>query len=356
MGTADGVLERHLYAVPLDTPDPVPSPRRLTEEPGWHAVSVSDNGDRWVDTWSSRSHSPSVAVHSRDGGTISVLHEPSASAERAGMTVPDLLTLPAADGSTPIQVALFRAARAAEAPPGSSVVWVYGGPHSQYVCECWELTVEPYRQALVRAGFNVITADNRGTANRGLAFESSMAGWLGRVEIEDQSSVVEALAGRGEVDLERVGITGVSYGGYLTVMAMARRPDLFRAGVAGAPVVDWAGYDTAYTERYLGTPAAKADNYRRSSLPDVAGQVRGELLILHGTVDENVHPRHTQQLQEALEASGRDATVVMLPNERHQLARPSARRRWLTLALDHLRQALAEPGADSTVPRGQAAS
>jgi len=340
VGTADGVLERHLYTVPLDARKPVAKPRRLTAEAGWHAVTVSDDGNRWVDSWSTRRQPPWVVVRSRDESADVVIHEPSADALRAGLVVPDLTTLPAADGATSLQVAIFRPERPAGTPLVASVVWVYGGPHSQYVGECWDLTVEPYRQGLARSGFTVIVADNRGTANRGLAFESPIADAFGTVEVDDQVAVVEALAGRGEIDLDRVAITGSSYGGYLTVRAMSRRPDLFRAGVAGAPVVDWTGYDTAYTERYLGRPSSNPDGYRRASLLDAVASLRGQLLLIHGTVDENVHPRHTSRLLEALRAAGRDATVVLLPDQRHLVARPAAKRRWLRLALTHLRKAM----------------
>src|SRR5205823_4576064 len=154
----------------------------------------------------------------------------------------------------------------------------------------------------------------------------------------------------------QVAITGGSYGGYLTVMAIARRPDLFRAGATWAPVVDWKGYDTAYTERYLGMPTTNAEGYRRSSLLTYAGGLQRPLLVVHGTVDENVHPRHTERLQQALRANDRTATVVMLPNQRHTVRRPSARRRWLTLALDHLRRAMDRPAGSRAVRRGQAAS
>jgi len=358
LGTVDGVLERHLYTVPLDAQQPIARPMRLTAEPGWHAVKVSDDGKRWVDSWSSRTRPTQVVVRSREGDWEVIVHEASSDPDRAGLVVPELLTLPAADGATDLHVALFRAPSAAGAGPGPAVVWVYGGPHSQYVREAWELTVEPYRQALVRAGFTVVMADNRGTANRGLAFESSNAGAFGTVEIEDQVAVLEGLAAQGEVDLERVAISGTSYGGFLTVMAMSRRPDLFHAGVAGAPVVDWRGYDTAYSERYLGLPASNATGYRRSSLLSHVGGLSGRLLILHGAVDENVHPRHTAWLRDALRAAGRNATAVMLPDERHLLARPASRKRWLTLALGHLRDAMSRPGAGATnaAARGQAAS
>jgi dipeptidyl-peptidase-4 len=356
VGTADGVLERHLYTVPLDGRKPVAKPRRLTAEAGWHAVMVSDDGNRWVDTWSTRSRPPRVVVRSRDGSADVIIHEPSTDASRAGLVVPDVTTLPAADGATDLQVAIFRPQRPAGAPIGASVVWVYGGPHSQYVGECWDLTVEPYRQALARSGFTVVVADNRGTANRGLAFESPIAGALGTVEVDDQVAVLDSLARRGEVDLDRIAITGSSYGGYLTVRAMSRRPDLFRTGVAGAPVVDWSGYDTAYTERYLNRPSSNPDMYRRASLLDGVASFRGQLLLIHGSVDENVHPRHTSALVEALHAGGRDAAVVLLPNQRHLVARPAAKRRWLSLALRHLRTAMRQQssGTDAGARRSSA--
>ena len=362
VGTADGVLERHLYSVPLDAREPVAKPHRLTAESGWHVVTMSDDGNRWVDTWSSRRTPARVVVRSRDESPDVIVHEPSADPTRAGLIVPDLTTVPAADGATDIHVAIFRPQRPERAPVGGAVVWVYGGPHSQYVCEGWELTVEPYRQALVRSGFTVIVADNRGTANRGLAFESPIANAFGTIEVDDQVAVLEALARRGEVDLDRVGITGISYGGYLTVRAMIGRPGLFRAGVAGAPVVDWAGYDTAYAERYLGRPSTNPNGYRHASLLDGVASLRGRLMLLHGMVDENVHPRHTASLVEALHAAGRDASVVMLPNERHLVVRSAAKRRWLNLALTHLRNSMGREGQGPDVaarrssPRTQACS
>jgi dipeptidyl-peptidase-4 len=358
LGTADGVLERHLYTVPLNARKPVGKPKRLTTEPGWHAVTFSDEGNRWVDSWSSRARPPEVVVRSREGQEEVVLHRPSTDAERAGLVVPELTVLPAADGTTELHVALFRPPGTVQPSPGPTVVWIYGGPHSQYVKEAWELTVEPYRQALVRAGFNVVVTDNRGTAHRGLLFESTNAGAFGTVEIDDQVAVLEALAAHGEVDLEQLAISGTSYGGFMTVLAMSRRPDLFPVGVAGAPVVAWRGYDSAYTERYLGPPGDNPEGYQRSSLPGQVSGLSGRLLILHGTVDENVHPRHTAELVDALRAAGRDAVVVMLPDERHLLARRESRRRWLTLALDHLLGAMRPPTAEvggAAMP-GQAAS
>ncbi len=322
VGTADGVRERHLYAIPLDARQPITRPVRLTNEPGWHAIAVSDDGEAWADTFSDRSSAPRVVVRARNGQTKTIIHEPSADAASLGLVIPELLEVPADDG-TQLQVALFRPPDP-EATPPPAIVWVYGGPHSQHVGEWWETTMLPIYQALVRAGFAVVVADNRGTANRGLAFEAQIAGALGTVEVDDQARVVTFLADRGDLDAGRVGITGGSYGGYLTIMAMLRRSDLFRAGVALAPVVDWDGYDTAYTERYLGTPAANPTTYQEASLLPRVSALRGPLLVTHGAIDENVHLRHTQRLGEALAHVGRELDVVVLPGQRHLVSSPRA--------------------------------
>ena len=321
IGTADGVLERHLYAVSLDETRPVARPRRFTAEPGWHEVAVSEDGARWADSHSSRQVAPRVVVHARDGRPDLVIHEPTATAGALAIAMPDLLEI-AADDGTPLEVAVFRPTDPAGAPP-PAILWVYGGPHSQYVQDAWDLTIFPLRQALVAAGFAVVMADNRGTANRGLAFEAPIAGALGGGEIEDQARVVRVLADRGELDATRVGVTGGSYGGYLTIRALQRHPELFRAGVAVAPVVDWDGYDTAYTERYLGTPAANPAAYQEASLLPRAAELPDALLVQHGAIDENVHLRHSQRLAAALEGAGRHLDLLVLPDERHLVRAPA---------------------------------
>jgi dipeptidyl-peptidase-4 len=198
------------------------------------------------------------------------------------------------------------------------VVWVYGGPRAQYVRLTWDVTVHPLREYLARAGVAVLVVDNRGTYNRGLDFERLLRGRLGSAEVDDQAAALAQLAERGEIDVDRVGITGASYGGFLTLRAMALRPDLFKVGVAIAPVTDWKGYDTAYTERYLGLPADEPEAYRSSSALEDADRIKGDLLVIHGAIDENVHLRHSMRLLDALQAAGRDAELVVLPRDRHR--------------------------------------
>lgn len=349
MGTRHGAAERHLYRVALDAPSPAEDPERLTGEPGWHEVVVSHDGSRWVDTWSDLEHAPRVQLRGRDDPALrATIHAPQTDAATLGLRPPELVQLTADDGSTPLHAALYRPPRqvGAEGPP-PAVVWVYGGPHAQYVRRSWELTVNPLRQYLSRAGAAVLMVDNRGSHFRGLAFEAPLERALGEVEVADQAAAIRQLADRGQIDAARVAITGGSYGGYMTIRAMARHPDLFRAGVAIAPVTAWDGYDTAYTERYLGRPQEIPEAYRASSLLDEADGLRGDLLIIHGALDENVHLRHSIRLLAALHRAGRDdVELVILPHDRHRPRSPEGMRARDRRTVEHLLSALGLPLPD----------
>ena len=320
-GTADGPTERHLYAVALDGEAPDRSPRRLTDEPGWHAAVASRDGSHWADAWSSLEQAPSVVVRARAGGEPLTVHASAVTAASLGRRPPELRSVTAADGVTRLDAALYRPEVPAAQPP-PCVVWVYGGPHAQYVKQAWEMTISPLRQYLAQCGVAVLVVDNRGSNFRGLAFEAPLAGQLGGVEIADQCAAVEQLAAAGEIDGGRVAITGGSYGGFMTLMSVIRRPDVFRCGVAIAPVTDQLGYDTAYIERYLGDPAAEPEAYKRSSVLPHADRLNGSVLVIHGAIDENVHLRHSIRLAAAVQSTGRDLELVILPDDRHRVRSP----------------------------------
>ena len=314
--TRDGVLERHLYAVSLDAPEPIADPERLTAEAGWHTVVADAGGERWIDTWSDLQHAPRVTLATRNG-MAELIHASSTTAEDADLDPPELVELLAADGRTPLHAAIYRSSPTGTAA-APTVLWVYGGPHWQYVRNDWELTVYGLRQYLAQHGATVVVVDNRGSADRGLAFESAVSRRMGWNEVADQATGLRQLAARGELDLGRVGAVGASYGGFMTIMAMAKEPDLVGTGVAIAPVSEWSGYDTAYTERYLGLPSENADGYHESSALTHVDAVHGDLLLIHGTVDENVHLRHSERLVEAFRNAGKEVELVRLPEQRHK--------------------------------------
>lgn len=320
-GTQNGPLERHLYAVSLDG-GPL---RQLTRESGWHDTVMSPDCRFFVDTWQSLEQPPRLTLCSLpDGETRDLLFERECMTPASlGLCVPEVTSFRTRDG-TLLYAAIYATEQTrAASQPRPLVVSVYGGPHAQKVTNTWSLTVDLRAQYLAQHGFVVLKVDNRGSANRGLAFEAPIARNMGHIEVDDQVEGVRFLAARPYVDGERVGIYGWSYGGYMTCRALQRAPEVFKAGIAGAPVTFWEGYDTHYTERYMGLPDTNAAGYQASSVLPDAGKLAGKLLLVHGLVDENVHARHTMRLIEALSATARDYELLLFPESRHMPRDPS---------------------------------
>jgi dipeptidyl-peptidase-4 len=329
-------LERRLYRVSLDSG----APQCLTPEPGMHASVLSPSGAYVADLWDSLEHPPSLALRAADGSRVRpIFDNQDDEAARLGLRPPELVMLAAADG-TPLHGAIYRPARDATPPPWPVLVSVYGGPHAQLVSRSWPLTVDLRAQYLARQGFLVFKLDNRGSARRGMAFESAIARNMGDREVQDQVAGIQYLATLPEADTSRAGIYGWSYGGYMTLMALLRAPEVFKAGVAGAPVTAWDGYDTHYTERYMGRPDTNAAGYRESSALAHAEDLQGKLLLVHGLIDENVHFRHTARLITALIAAGKPFELLPFPTERHMPRSEGDRVYMEQRLLDHFRNNL----------------
>jgi dipeptidyl-peptidase-4 len=312
-GTRDSVLERHLYAGSLDGGEV----RRLTFEPGWHQTEVSPDFRRFVDAWNSLENAPSVVLRAVEGGpSVRIFDQPDVSPASLGLQVPELTTVSTRDG-VQLNAAIYKPVDMEQGRRYPLVVSVYGGPHAQMVANQWGLTVDMRAQYLAQHGFVVLKADNRGSADRGLAFEGAIARNMGDIEVRDQVDAVRAIAQRPYVDGGSVGIYGWSYGGYMTLMSLLRAPEVFRVGVAGAPVTHWDGYDTYYTEKYMGTPQSNPEGYRDSSAMTHVANLRGRLLLVHGMIDENVHFRHTGRLLGALAAANKPYDLLLFPAERH---------------------------------------
>lgn len=308
--TADGATEKHLYVVEIGTG----VPRRLTPERGMHEVVVDPAQLRFVDLHSAADRPPRVVDRDlQTGAVLDVLADGADDPRVRDLVPPEFVTIPSRDG-VPLHAAIFR-------PEGEGpwpvVVSVYGGPHVQRVVDGWDLTVQLRAQYYRSRGVVVLVLDNRGSARRGLAFESAIHREMGTVEVRDQEDGVRWLVAQGIGDGCRVGIYGWSYGGYLSAMALMRAPDTFRCACAGAPVTHWDGYDTHYTERYMDHPAANADGYHLSSVMAHVGNQRGPLLLVHGLLDENVHFRHTARLVNALNRAEKPYELLMYPDERH---------------------------------------
>ena len=312
--TKDSPLECHLYAVSLEGGEV----RRITQQPGLHAVTLEHSFTRFVDVVNSLKQPPLASLRSlADGSELRVIpHQPDPRLERLNLQPPELVTLHSRDGVS-LHGALYRPDASFGPGPYPTLVSVYGGPHVQMVVNGWRMTAAMRAQYLRQQGFLVFVLDNRGSARRGLAFEAAIKHHIGGLEVQDQVDGVRWLAAQGLADPQRVGIYGWSYGGFMAAMCLARAPETFKAAVAGAPVTALDGYDTHYTERYMGTPQSNPQGYREGSVLAHAASITGRLMLVHGLIDENVHFRHTARLINALIQARKTYDLLLFPDERH---------------------------------------
>jgi dipeptidyl-peptidase-4 len=223
------------------------------------------------------------------------------------------------------------------------IVDVYGGPKHLHVLQAMRNWLVP--QWLADQGFIVVAIDNRGTPGRGREWEKAIYQKFGTVPLEDHVKGLQALCEKfPELDRERVGIVGWSFGGYMAANGVLRRPDVFKAAVAGAPVTDWEDYDTHYTERYMGLLPESQKAYDEASLIPLAKDLKRPLMLVHGTADDNVYYRHTLKLSDALFRAGKDFEAVALPGVTHMYsADPTVMERLWTKNAGFFKEHLGEP-------------
>jgi dipeptidyl-peptidase-4 len=328
-GWLDEPTEQHVYRIALsgDQCD------QLTSEPGWHDATVAADGGFLAAQFSNRATPPRLdLVHAETralrtiAGDFSATHPYTPYLEEH--SAPELGTLRAADGQT-LHYRMVRPKGFDSTRRYPVLLDVYGGPGVQRVRNDWAPLAW---QLFAQAGFVVFQLDNRGSGNRDKVFEDPLWHRLGDVEAVDQLRGVEFLASQPWVDAQHIGIMGHSYGGYLTLKCLARSPGTFRAGVAGAPVTDWALYDTHYTERYLGTPQANPAGYRDSTVFEGIDRLVDPLLIIHGMADDNVLFTHSTLLFKALQDRGVTFEMMTYPGAKHALQqRPVAIHRLKTI-------------------------
>lgn len=318
-GRKDTPLEAHLYRVSLQGGDIV----RLTEAGYSHATVVAKDGSGFLDTWSGVVSLPKVALRDAAGKVVTMLAENTLDKDHpltpyaAQLVTPRFGTLQAKDGQT-LHYRMFEPANKVAGKKYPVVVGVYGGPGAQRVTNSWSQK-DLYFQYLAQNGFIVFQLDNRGSENRGKAFEDPIYKKLADVELADQITGVEYLRTLDYVEPYKIGIYGHSYGGYMTIMAMFRAGDYFAAGVSGAPVTDWRLYDTHYTERYLGHPTDNALGYEQSSVFPYVDGLKGKLLIYHGMADDNVLFTHSTKVFGALQQQGKLFEVMTYPGSKHAM-------------------------------------
>jgi dipeptidyl-peptidase-4 len=312
-------------------------PEALTKEPGLHSAVFARNHALYVLQSALPGAMPKTTVHRADGTLVGEL--PSVAEEPPFVPRAELVKVGEGMGfyAAVVRPRDFDAARRYPV-----IVHVYGGPRHQMVLAA--MGTRLLDQWLADQGFIVVSLDGRGTPGRGHDWERAIGKHFGSVPLDDQVAGLRALGRKfPELDLDRVGVYGWSFGGYLAALAVLRRPDVFAAGVAGAPVVDWLDYDTHYTERYLGLPSTDAAAYKEASLLTYAAGLSRPLLLVHGTADDNVYFRHTLRLTDALFRAGKDFDVLPLSGLAHMVPDPVVMQRLYARMALHFQRHLGQP-------------
>ncbi|NIM52744.1 MAG: prolyl oligopeptidase family serine peptidase [Gemmatimonadales bacterium] len=336
-GNTEMGLETHFFRVRLDGS----SMQKLTTDPGTHRISMDPTGRYYVDSYSSFTTPNTANLHNADGSLIrNLMTTNTARLDSLALEPPELVIVKAADGVTELHGMLFKPAGYDPNVAYPLVVPVYGGPHSKAISNRYYHSSGDQR--LAQLGFMVWRVDNRGQRNRGKAFETETYLKLGQVDLADQTAAVRQITQRPYIDGSRVGIYGGSYGGYMTVMALLKEPEVFHVGVASSSVTDWRNYDTIYTERYMRTPQENEEGYDLGSALPYAENLEGKLLLMHGTIDNNVHPGNTIQLVDALVKAGRNFDLMFYPDNRHGI-RGAAGRHASKMRIDYLVEHLDPP-------------
>ncbi len=330
VSTEQSPLERQLYRVRLDGKQK----QRLSGGAGTHAISMSPTTTFYLDTASSMATPPRRTVHASDGSQIAVYKE-SAPVD-VEILPTEIVQLKAKDGAQ-LFARMIKPAGFAADKKYPVIVMVYGGPGVQEVRDEW--SGANFDQVLAQKGYLIWQLDNRGSAGRGHMWESKIYHETGAIELSDQLDGIRYLGSLGYADMTRVGIHGWSYGGYMTLYALANAPAVFKAGIAGAPVTEWRNYDSIYTERYMGLPAENPEGYKRSSPQTNAGDIKARLMIVHNIEDDNVHFQNSVQMANVLEREGKQFQMLVYPQKTHRVDTP-LRRQMLQAMLDFFDKAL----------------
>lgn len=304
----------HLFEVDLETTEA----RQVTRERGTHHAALSPDGKLAAVVWSNLETPPSARLVDLATGTAQPL--PQLPDPLAGFALPtQRLFQVKAEDDTVLYGHVSLPPNLAEGQKCPVLLYVYGGPQVQLVTDQWLGGAPLWLQAFAAEGYVVCRLDNRGTPNRGIAFEQAVHRRLGTLEVQDQLRAVEWLKQQPFVDPARIGVHGWSYGGYMTLRLLLTAPTTFACGVSGAPVTDWALYETGWGERYMDTPAENAAGYAASSCLPLAGQLQRPLLLVHGTDDRTVVWAHSLQFVDRCIDAGVVLDYFPYPMQQHGL-------------------------------------
>ena len=312
--TGESPLDTKVYSVDLKGKVSV-----ITGESGTHTVSISTDGLYIHDHFSSHSIPSKDVIANSKGKVLATVLEGENKLADYQIGTTEIGTIKAKDG-TVLYTRMIKPSNFDETKKYPVLVYVYGGPHAQLITNSWYDGASLWMQWMAEQGYLVYTVDNRGSAERGFAFESQIHRQLGTVEMEDQLSGVEYLKSLPYVDANRLAVHGWSFGGFMTTSLMLRHPDVYQVGVAGGPVTDWKYYEIMYGERYMDRPDENEKGYEQASLMTHAGNLKGDLLLIHGTVDDVVVMQHNFSLVQKFVELGVQMDFFPYPMHKHNVS------------------------------------
>ena len=338
----DDPLQAQVYAASLDGSE-ADRARRISEGEGWHEAVFGDSASAWIDTYSSPVTPPQVSLRKPDGSRIAWIERNELKPGhpywpyRDSLVQPEFGVVGSEDGQD-LHYRVYKPLGFEEGRKYPVFMTYYGGPGRQYVNRAWGAHFEQY---MAQHGYVVFALDNRGTPRRGRKFSDAIFRQLGNAEVSDQLAGVAWLKTQPYVDASRIGVFGWSYGGYQTLMLLAKAGKEFAAGVAVAPVTDWSLYDTHYTERYLDAPQGNADGYAKSGvLHWLDGIEPDKLLLVHGMADDNVLFTNSTKLMAALQNKGVSFRLMTYPGAKHGLSTPALKKHVYALIADYFGEKL----------------
>lgn len=313
--TKENPLELHLYRVDTRSGKIV----RLTDVEGVHRGIVSKNGSYVIDRFSAPdipSRTDVISVNGRLKRTVHTADDPLRNHE---LGENKLVSIMSADGKTELTGRLILPVNFDPEKKYPVIVYVYGGPHSQLVDKSWHNAANWWQYYMASQGYIAFTMDNRGTNNRGRAFETSVHRQLGILETADQMKGIDYLKSLPYVDTDRMGVHGWSYGGFMTLNMMLRNPGVFKVAVAGGPVVDWSMYEIMYGERYMDMPDENKEGYEKTNMMNHIDNLDGKLLLIHGVQDDVVVMQHSMQLLRESVRLGKQVDFFAYPTHPHNV-------------------------------------
>jgi len=308
------LLQRHLYEIS----EKGEKLRRISSDEGTHDVTLSPDNKYYLDRYSSHLRPTRVTVYDIKGREQFVVGDQLGDElKRIDFATPEFFTIDA-DGET-FHCMMTKPLDFDPTEKYPVIVYTYGGPGSQSVRKAWSRS-QLWHSMMAQKGYIVFTLDNRGTFGRGRDWETVVLKRLGHYELVDQVAGVEYLKSQPYVDADNIGIWGWSYGGYLTLMAMFKAGDVFKAGTSVAPVSDWRLYDSIYTERYMKRPIDNEEGYHEGAPVSFVDDFEGHLLLMHGDADDNVHVQNSIRAVRSLIDAGKDFDLMLYPQRFHGIS------------------------------------